>query len=152
MGLKNIPRRRSEVTIDGEKLTLRGLAFYDLGPLIEKHGQEVTMLYGAAMKDAQKTGSLTGEQVMSVIKLAAEKAPALVAHVIVLACGENAEDADALEAARDLPPTATLEILEHTFKLTFVGETEVGKALEIVTRMLEGLTGLLNHLGQPASD
>lgn len=144
MDLKSLAAAAGKVELaDGTKIPVRGLSLTDITALVRDHR---TALSGAfeqlrAMdEDVVQSDSAIVEQLL-------ESAPRLAGQVILLALSSK----DTVEDALDLPAGLQLAVLNECGRQTFVTEGGVGKTLEIVINMLNGVTGTLAEMSGRAA-
>lgn len=140
MGLSTLVLRRDtiEVPVEGgvEALTLYGLGADAIAFLAQSHGATLGAVYAMAVE-----GKLSTENAGDVIMGLLDEAPILVASVIAF----GAREPEAIEDAAALPLATQIEAVEKIVKLTFAGDRAPKKVVEIVNRMVEALSGLLNR-------
>lgn len=144
-GLGSYSPRKEKVVIDNDAdFFVRGIAFRDVTELLRKHGPVAVAIY-AQVKAASNLGQ--DSTLAQLVMKALEDFPEAVAEVIALAADDTSQAA--LENAGRLPLPIQMEALEKIIGLTFAGEAEVKKLVEIVTRMLEGVSRTAQVLSAP---
>jgi hypothetical protein len=113
------------------ELVVSGLSFDEIVGLVSAYGDELQAVYQEA-----STGETDVADVASLFWSMFNKAPEVVALIIALGINEL----DQVEKVGRLPLSVQLELLEAVGELTFISEGGPGKVLEIVTRMVQGMT------------
>ena len=131
---------------------VRGLSLHDLTRLMHSHGPALGMIYNRAaslMKTVKdpNTGTTdtimpTGEEIGELLMTLAQEFPDLIADAIAYAADEPAMAAKVKKFR--LP--VQIEALYEIVGLTIVGEHEIKKVLEIVTKAAENLTLTINNV------
>ncbi len=139
MGLKHLKLASALVEVsDGEQFTVRGLSLDDISFLVTRHSAKLAALY-AQFKLRDDIGE---DNMMGLALDLLKQAPELAADMIACASGDH-EDS---ELAAQLPFPVQLDALEKLVTLTFTVAGGPKKVLEIVIRLAQGTTGLLESL------
>lgn len=137
---EGVDERDPDVIAD-HKLILRGFSLNDITELVSKHQTELAALFGVFMADGALKVDIGDVKEIGTELLKAS--PAVAGDIIAFAAGEP----EGGEAAQQLPFPIQIEALENIGKLTFDAQGGPKKVIEVVTRILRGVTGLLNEVG-----
>jgi len=135
------------VEIDAaNSFTVRGLDFSDLVRLTHRHGPILGILYSRVIEIRDHGGEkLTPEGLGGMIAAAAAEFPDLVADLIATAAGEPGQ----VDKVRKLRFPVQMDAIHQIIGLTFVGEHELKKLMEIVTEAAEATTRTLKSVTNP---
>jgi hypothetical protein len=123
----------AEASVTGG-LTVRGLSFFDIAPLVGQFGPELTAVYENVSGNDVNLNALIGDLV--------GKAPPLVGAIIASGCGEPEQT----ETAMRLPIAIQIEALQKIGELTFATEGGAKKVFTMVIGMLNGTSALVTDL------
>lgn len=139
MGLRGIklPEARIQV-LDGE-FAVRGLSLDDITFLVQRHGAGLQAAFAQMMAS---DGELSTDTVAAFALPFLQSAPEIAAEVIACASG----DKDAADVAAALPFPVQIEALEQIARLTFEASGGPKKLVELVIRLAQAMTGLLQDL------
>lgn len=143
MTLKFTPKRKRIEFSDGDYIEVRGLNVPDISKLVETHRESAIMLYNKFTGlDAQP---FTEDESSALATILVTTVPAVVAHVIAMAC----ESEDQFELITQLPMDVQVSALEAISNLTFTMQGGVKNFVETVLRISEGVNGLKENLEKP---
>lgn len=145
MSLKKLTLPMAVVEIPGseDKLAVRGISFAHISVMTQQHRDLLEALYHRFTSDGSMPDNA---DVGAILKELIGVAPALVATIIVLACGDDPEDPEVQAIAASLPMPVQAEALEQIMRLTFAREGGVKKLLETVIRATTALNQNLPKL------
>lgn len=127
----------------GASFRVGAISFEDISKIVAKHGPVAALIYQRFTET--QTSGLSPETVGNFVGSVVNEFPEAVAYMIATATGEP--DVDAVQkVVNRLPVGVQLEAIEKIMSLTFVGEAEVKKLVETVTRMFMGVTGVVTNL------
>jgi hypothetical protein len=145
MGLRDYELPSETVKIDEKgSFLVRGISFEDISRLVQAHGPVLAMVYAkfTTLKDGE---GLRPETLGKLVTSVMDQFPEAVADMIAIA----AEERDQAAKIRRLPVGVQLDAIEKIIRLTFSGEAELKKVVEIVTRMAQGVQGAMTSLNAP---
>lgn len=143
MGLKNLTLPKAIVELSGGEFAVRGLSLDDILALMFPHGDVLAQIFDkVAEKKADLGDEMIGEYAMGLV----QSAPGVAAKIIVMACDESADDAEAMQIASRLPATVQLDALIKIGQLTFAAEGGLKKVVETVVMLAKGTTSLVEDL------
>ncbi len=144
MGLKDYVPPTKTIALPGDNsMEVRGVSFADIAALASKHLHVMTFLYQKFV--AEKDAGFTAEGMGGLIVAAMNQFPEAVAELIARA----ADEPDLWQKVMVLPPATQAEAIEQIIGLTFIGEGDVKKLVEIVTRLLTASRETLDGLTMP---
>lgn len=133
---------------NGGDFPVRGVSLRDVAMLVRHHGPALASLF-QEIRDG-KDLSLDIALVLRLGESAISAAPELCSDIIALASGEP--DAEAREVARQLPFPVQLEAIKQIALLTFGGEDSLGKMVETVVHMAQGVSSAVTELQKPLTN
>lgn len=131
---------------NGQKITVRGLAFEDLFAIAKDHGPEATMLFTKLM-NKEKVEDTDVRVVMTGLL---PEVPAMAAMAIALAADDDGPEGRAV--ARRLSPRIQVELLQAIFLHTIESESELKKFVESIIEMIAQATGVIQVMRLPLSE
>lgn len=147
MSLRDYAVPTETVKIDNKtSFTVLGISFEDLSKIIVKHGPVCVMLYAQFIESKEANG-LRPETLGQFISMGMTKFPEAVTDMIWIASGDEAPEVR--EIVRRLPVGVQIDAIQKIIGLTFTGEADVKKLVELITQMSESVTGVLNELNAP---
>ena len=146
MGLRDYAVPMEKVDIDGKtSFDVRGISFEDMTKIVLRHGPMCVMMYQEFIQTKDKFG-LRPEVLGQFISTSMVRFPEAVTDIIAI--GADEDFPELREIVRKLPVVVQVDALSKIIGLTFTGEADVKKLVEIVTRMatqvrlnVERLTG-----------
>lgn len=145
MGLRDYELPTETVKIDDKtNFTVRGVSFEDITRLVLKHGPVCVLVY-AKFAEAKGGGGLKPETLGHLLTSVMTEFPEAVGEMIAIA----ADEPDQMTKVMKLPVGVQFDAIERIIRLTFTGEADVKKLVEIVTRMAEGIRASAESLNAP---
>lgn len=142
MALKDYAIRTHTISIDKKTdFTVRGISFEDVTRLVNKHGPVAAMAY-AKFTAAKTEHDLRPEVVGLLLNEVLTQFPEALAEMIAIA----ADEPDSAGTVARLPVGVQLDAVEKIIDLTFTGESDIKKLVEIVTRMALRVQGGVESL------
>lgn len=147
MSLRDYAVPTELVDIDGKtSFAVRGISFEDLTKIVLRHGPLCVMIYQEFVDSKAKFG-LRPEVLGQFISTSMSKFPEAVTDVIAIAADEDFPELR--EIVRRLPIGVQIDAIYKIVGLTFTGEADVKKLVEIVTGMAQSVTASLQSLTGP---
>lgn len=147
MGLRDYELPTETVQIDAKNsFTVRGISFEDITRLVNKHGPVLVLVYGK-FTEMKGKHDLRPETLGMLVQSVIGQFPEAVADMIAVA----AEEPDQTAKISRLPVGIQFDAIEKIIRLTFSGEGDLKKLVEIVTRMAEGVKGSMESLNAPTA-
>lgn len=141
MSLADFTPATDEVKVsDSVSFAVRGLSFDDIATLVRSHYEPLSNLFdeyiaeGVAAAVTESEGEELSQAVMGVMK----QAPGLIADVIALA----ADEPDLIDKIKKLPIGVQIDAIQKTLTLTLQAEGGLGKLVETITGLVQGLSSL----------
>lgn len=145
MGLRDYELPTEAVKIDDKtSFTVRGVSFEDITRLVQKHGPVCVLVY-TKFAEAKGKHGLRPETLGQLLTSVLHSFPEAVAEMIAIAADER----DQVEKVIKLPVGVQFDAIEKIIRLTFAGESDLKKLVEIVTRMAEGVRVSAESLNTP---
>lgn len=136
------PLRREIPLRGGSSVSVRGLSLDDVAVLMNLYLRDIDALFG--LYDEVDEASRVRAMAQFAVVLCRE-APALVGHMIALACDEP----DQIDRARTLGLPKQVEILKAIFELTFEEAGGARKFAESLGTLLQTLAPAVQKTGSP---
>lgn len=139
----SVPRATVELG-EGESLSLRGFSFEDALGLYYRHAGELAALFDHFAKGGE--AAIEADDVRQLGGTLLARAPALIAEVIAVASGEDADGedfADVVADFRHMPAGPQLDALQKVHALTFTSDMPPGKFAAVVLGMAQSATAIL---------
>lgn len=150
MSLKDYEFPTKVIPIDAShSFTVRGVDFSDLVALANRHGPALGMIYVkvAEMGGEEGKAKLNPEEIGGLLMTLGAEFPDLLADIIATAAGEPGQK----DKVKKLRFPVQVEALYGVIELSVIGEHEVKKLIEIVTKMAEGTTRTVQALTTPTA-
>lgn len=145
MGLRDYELPTETVEIDDKTdFTVRGISFEDITRLVLKHGPVCVLIY-SKFTEAKSEAGLKPETLGHLLTTVLTEFPEAVGELIAIAADER----DQVAKVMKLPVGVQFDAIEKIIRLTFTGEADVKKLVEIVTRMAEGVRASAEALNAP---
>lgn len=142
MGLRDYELPTETVPInDKVSFTVRGISFEDITKLVNKHGPVLVLAYGK-FTEMKGKHDLRPETLGLLVQSIITEFPDAVADMIAISAEEPGEAAK----IRKLPIGVQFDAIEKIIRLTFTGEGDLKKLVEIVTRMAVGVKANVESL------
>lgn len=129
---------------NGEPFAVRGLSLSDITILVTRHGDVLRAMFDKFAQSSEENGEVNINlgDIKEVGMRLLSGAPLIAADIIAI----GADAPEARDQALKLPFPAQLEALEQIALLTFDTAGGLKKVLEIVIRVLRGMTDLAEGL------
>lgn len=147
MGLKDYVVPTATISIDQKtEFTVRGISFDDMTKIVMRHGPMCAMAYQEFTEFKGKHG-MRPEALGHFVTTALGRFPEAVVDIIAVASDEPGDEVRGI--IRRLPVGVQIEAIHNIVGLTFAGEADVKKLVEIVTRMATAVTAEIKGLTTP---
>ena len=146
MGLRDIGIPRTEIEVGSDSFSVRGLTISDITKAAFDYGPQMSILFGRV----QSEENLTTENIRHAVASLGAEFPDMVAAAIALASDDYSKEV--IKIAASLPMPKQAETIEAIFVLTFTSEAEVKKLIELLARMILGVSGALTEMRLSASE
>lgn len=153
-------------TSDDEGFVVRGLSPRHVVGLYKRHVGELEPLFQRVMQGVQEQGETQAADIEAIVMTLATEAPVILAEVIALASGGDANDADevtrqhpvtgesistgafdmAVLIAQNLPFPVQVDAIDKIGRLTFVSDMPPGKFFALVAELAKKVTSAMTSL------
>ena len=145
LGLKiAIPERVVQVS-DSEGFTVRGLTPLQVFSLYKRHTGELSAIFDRLMDGVRDNGIAQHADIESMVLALLGDTPILIAEMIVLGSGGNADKIDDFEAAYNiasaLPFPVQVDALTKIGELTFTSDMPPGKFAALIVTLIRKTLG-----------
>ena len=148
MGLRDYAVPTATIKIDEKTdFLVRGISFEDMTKIVIRHGPMCVMAYQEFTEFKGKHG-LRPEALGHFVTTGVGKFPEAIVDIIAIAADEDSAEVRAI--IRKLPVGVQIDAIHNIVGLTFAGEADVKKLVEIVTRMAVSVKDEIIALTEPS--
>jgi hypothetical protein len=140
MSLKNLSLATRHLELPNGSITVRGLSLNEILLLVGLYKPAMEAIY-------TQVSAVNGDtdQLQDVVQSALTEMPDLVKTLIVMGCGEDVNDNEAMKTAELLDFGSQVQIINAVGEATFAAGGGAGNVLRLIVRAVQGTTSLLKN-------